>query len=60
MHREKQSRVWMDIDKPYSLKLTPKRGSGITVLGAISNKHDRLVWVTAKGSNTKTTKTMLI
>jgi hypothetical protein len=65
----------MDINHPYSLKLTAKRGSGknrfgqslslrlilgITVLGGISNKNKKLIWVTGAGSNTKTTKTMLI
>ena len=50
----------MDTDNPYSLNLTPQRGSGITVLGGISNFNKKLIWVTASGSNKKSTKTMLI
>jgi hypothetical protein len=50
----------MDVKKPYSLKLTPKRGKGITILGGISNKNKKLIWVTGNASNSETTKNMLV
>ena len=37
--------------EPFSVKLGTKRGSGTTVLGAISNRREEIIFTTSNGTN---------
>lgn len=47
----KKSRMWMSREEPLSLKMAGTRGSGITVLGAISSQSSQLVYSMDESTN---------